>query len=493
MNTLPNELLLQITVWLSGPSLVSFFGLNKRHRTLLRPSLDIRPVVAAQDSQIIALKQVISSLNSLSLSNYIKSTNSILLTNQFLLSFQQNVETSFRVLDDQMQSPTEEYPLGRPIGPRYMGDRCIVSRFPLAFHSKVAFERRPNDQSCQVAYFEATIISVLVPDTCIRIGLVDKNWDPFRPIGSMPGSISYINTDGNVSVGTKYDDRFMLGPPFTQGDTIGCGRTKKGTVFFTLNGKWIAEAPYKLEPNTKPIDYTSCVYAAVSASCQCEIVLNLGTCGMDSFMYTLSPQKCAPFLLVRQENYSLLSPDDPLCFVSLSSLDTNQRPRIHGMTIEFLPSQQDCQSIQTNIPFHSLQDKTRAKKRGYFYFEMTILFAPDGATSFLSIGLAERPYPSGHHIGWNRNSVGYHSDDGHLFHQSYSGTSKISPGFGIGSIIGVGYEPIGQTVFFTHDGQRLDLRMVVKGILYPSIAASSNWMISLNMGQSQFYFQEANM
>jgi hypothetical protein len=69
---------------------------------------------------------------------------------------------------------------------------------------------------------------------------------------------------------------------------------------------------------------------------------------------------------------------------------------------------------------------------------------------------------------------------------------ELSQGFGFGSIIGCGYEPLSKTVFFTHEGIRFDQRSNVKGILYPSIAANGNWRVSINTGNTPFYYKPAN-
>ena len=162
-------------------------------------------------------------------------------------------------------------------------------------------------------------------------------------------------------------------------------------------------------------------------------------------------------------------------------------------SITFSETQHGGYSIVTSTPLLYCHTEDIIQKRnGFGYFEVTIIHAPETHDSFLSIGLSERPVPLLHHIGWNKNSIGYHSDDGCLFIESYQGEERLSDGFGIGSVIGLGYYPDG-TVFFTHDGILLERTAKINGILYPAIAATSNWILQMNIGISGFRYSQANL
>ncbi|KAI8848435.1 hypothetical protein BC829DRAFT_394017 [Chytridium lagenaria] len=70
--------------------------------------------------------------------------------------------------------------------------------------------------------------------------------------------------------------------------------------------------------------------------------------------------------------------------------------------------------------------------------------------TIISIGLATKPYPNFRHIGFNKNSVGYHSNDGRSFHDTPTGGRAFSTAYTRGDIIGCGYDPTrGAKVF--HD------------------------------------------
>ena len=57
-------------------------------------------------------------------------------------------------------------------------------------------------------------------------------------------------------------------------------------------------------------------------------------------------------------------------------------------------------------------------------------------------------------IGWEKNSYGYHGDDGHSF--CSSGTGKpYGPTFTTGDVIGCGINLIDNTCFYTKNGVNL--------------------------------------
>ena len=89
-----------------------------------------------------------------------------------------------------------------------------------------------------------------------------------------------------------------------------------------------------------------------------------------------------------------------------------------------------------------------------YYFEVKILNT--GREGFIGIGFAHLECDLDRLPGWEMYSFGYHGDDGHLF--NCSGTGKIyGPRFYKGDIIGVCWNLIEKTVFFTKNGQGLPL------------------------------------
>lgn len=57
-------------------------------------------------------------------------------------------------------------------------------------------------------------------------------------------------------------------------------------------------------------------------------------------------------------------------------------------------------------------------------------------------------------IGWDKQSYGYHGDDGHSFCSSGTG-QKYGPTFTTGDVIGCGVNLIDNTCFYTKNGHHL--------------------------------------
>lgn len=83
------------------------------------------------------------------------------------------------------------------------------------------------------------------------------------------------------------------------------------------------------------------------------------------------------------------------------------------------------------------------------YFEVKILST--GREGFIGVGMTHICSDLDRLPGWEMYSFGYHGDDGHFF--DCSGTGKIyGPKFSKGDIIGVCWNLIEKTVFFTKNG-----------------------------------------
>ena len=115
----------------------------------------------------------------------------------------------------------------------------------------------------------------------------------------------------------------------------------------------------------------------------------------------------------------------------------------------------------------------------YNYFEYQILAR--GAKCAIGIGVGEQNYPVDRMPGWNRNGLGYHADDGRLFHQDGYGKQfgptctegdRMGCGVDFDTDVGYGY----CEVFFTKNGQPVGnpvkMKRPVYG-LYPIIGLHS--------------------
>ena len=117
--------------------------------------------------------------------------------------------------------------------------------------------------------------------------------------------------------------------------------------------------------------------------------------------------------------------------------------------------------------------------RGWNFFEVEIL--DKGLCCEISIGLAHSTYSSTRHVGWDCNSIGYHSDNGRLYHASGLGKEFGYP-CTTGDIMGCGIdfdalnnEGMAQ-VYFTKNGERIKDCVEVKipkGGLFPSFTMNS--------------------
>ncbi|KAL0634851.1 hypothetical protein Q9L58_006211 [Maublancomyces gigas] len=92
------------------------------------------------------------------------------------------------------------------------------------------------------------------------------------------------------------------------------------------------------------------------------------------------------------------------------------------------------------------------------YFEISIGSLPPDST--VAVGFVGCPYPGFRLPGWNRASLGVHSDDGRRYcNDSYGGKDFTQP-FGAGATVGIGMvfstagPGSGVEVYFTRDGQK---------------------------------------
>ena len=103
------------------------------------------------------------------------------------------------------------------------------------------------------------------------------------------------------------------------------------------------------------------------------------------------------------------------------------------------------------------------------YYEYLILCK--GVDCSVGIGVGEKSYPLYRMPGWNINSIGYHGDDGRLYHQKGRGTQfgptctegdRMGCGVDFDTDVGYGY----CEVFFTKNGQPVGNPVKVKRPVY---------------------------
>ncbi|KAI8364732.1 concanavalin A-like lectin/glucanase domain-containing protein, partial [Radiomyces spectabilis] len=108
----------------------------------------------------------------------------------------------------------------------------------------------------------------------------------------------------------------------------------------------------------------------------------------------------------------------------------------------------------------------------------------------LAIGLTTRPYPLFRMPGWNKFSVAYHSDDGRKFCDDPTGGQEYGPSWGVGDIVGCGYQPETGNIFFTLNGRMIDQAFVglERHHYFASFGADGFAQVSINFGQRPFLF-----
>ena len=113
------------------------------------------------------------------------------------------------------------------------------------------------------------------------------------------------------------------------------------------------------------------------------------------------------------------------------------------------------------------------------YYEFIILSI--GAEASIGIGIGKRGYPLHRMPGWNRNSIGYHGDDGKLYHESGGGRG-FGPTCTEGDRMGCGVDFDQDVtdgycdVFFTKNGEQVGAPVRMKRPLfglYPIIGLHS--------------------
>lgn len=130
------------------------------------------------------------------------------------------------------------------------------------------------------------------------------------------------------------------------------------------------------------------------------------------------------------------------------------------------------------------------------YFEVTILSKATDVDTIISIGLSTKPYPYFRLPGWNKHSVGYQSNNGHLYHNDMNSGKEYALPYTVGDTVGCGYKPATNEIFFTKNGDYLgpyttsnftNNPFIVNDddlhhVWYPTIAANGQCKLEINFG-----------
>ncbi|XGW21908.1 hypothetical protein V3C99_004680 [Haemonchus contortus] len=125
---------------------------------------------------------------------------------------------------------------------------------------------------------------------------------------------------------------------------------------------------------------------------------------------------------------------------------------------------------------------------GVYYFEITIV---RGLKGCMGVGVCGKSVNLNRLPGWDRDSYGYHGDDGNFFSSSGNGVS-YGPKFTSGDVIGCGVNLVNKTIFFTKNGVHLGIasrELTHIDDLYPTIGLQTTGeVVDANFGQRPFRF-----
>ncbi|KAF2360492.1 LIS1 motif [Trinorchestia longiramus] len=120
---------------------------------------------------------------------------------------------------------------------------------------------------------------------------------------------------------------------------------------------------------------------------------------------------------------------------------------------------------------------------GLYYFEVKVI--SKGRDGYMGIGLSIQGLSMNRLPGWDKNSYGYHGDDGHSFCSSGQG-QPYGPTFTTGDVIGCGVNLVDRTCFYTLNGVLLGtaFRDLPKD-LYPTVGLQTpGEVVDANFGTS---------
>ncbi|UYV62173.1 RANBP10 [Cordylochernes scorpioides] len=124
---------------------------------------------------------------------------------------------------------------------------------------------------------------------------------------------------------------------------------------------------------------------------------------------------------------------------------------------------------------------------GLYYFEVKIV--SKGRDGYMGVGLSAQGVNMNRLPGWDKQSYGYHGDDGHSFCSSGTG-QPYGPTFTTGDVIGCAVNLINNTCFYTKNGHDLGIAFTdLPPNLYPTVGLQTpGEVVDANFGQSPFVF-----
>ncbi|KAF5292383.1 hypothetical protein FQA39_LY03417 [Lamprigera yunnana] len=165
-------------------------------------------------------------------------------------------------------------------------------------------------------------------------------------------------------------------------------------------------------------------------------------------------------------------------YIGLSQNNLRVHYKGHGKT------HRDAASVQATHPIPAAC--------GLYYFEVKIV--SKGRDGYMGIGLSAQGVNMNRLPGWDKQSYGYHGDDGHSFCSSGTG-QPYGPTFTTGDVIGCGVNLIENTCFYTKNGHNLGTAFTdLPPNLYPTVGLQTpGEIVDANFGQDPFVFDIEDM
>ncbi len=169
---------------------------------------------------------------------------------------------------------------------------------------------------------------------------------------------------------------------------------------------------------------------------------------------------------------------------SLTGWLRSERVRLRGSIIEYTAAGKTDDDVGVAQVSQALQPSRHS------YFEIEVL--DRGQSCTIAVGIAPADYPLQRQPGWNRDSIGYHGDDGRLFQVSGTGFA-FGPSWKKNDVIGLGVRsPPSDTtsevqVYFTRNGEELGhtTHPVPVGGLFPTVGLhSADEKVKVNVNNS---------
>ncbi|XP_050731950.1 ran-binding protein 9-like isoform X4 [Eriocheir sinensis] len=174
------------------------------------------------------------------------------------------------------------------------------------------------------------------------------------------------------------------------------------------------------------------------------------------------------------------SSKDKYSFIGLSQNNLRVHYKGHGK------NHKDAASVRATHPIPAAC--------GLYYYEVKIV--SKGRDGYMGIGLSSQGVNMNRLPGWDKNSFGYHGDDGHSFCSSGSG-HPYGPTFTTGDVIGCGINLIDNVCFYTKNGHYLGVAFTdlpVSSQLYPTVGLQTpGEVVDANFGQAPFVFDIGEM